>query len=133
MSARTKARKRALDVLFAAEARGLPIGDVLAEYLGRGEPPVPEYAQQLVVGVGEHLRTIDDLIEGYARDWSLKRMPAVDRNVLRLATYEVLHEPDVPGSVVISEAVHLARLLSTDESPGFVNGIMARVVAENRQ
>ncbi len=131
MAARSKARKRALDVLYEADLRGLdPIG-VVAERLAQADPPVPEYAVSLVEGVCAHRAAIDALLARYAEGWTLERMPPVDRNVLRLGAYELLWRRDtVPAAVAISEAVELARVLSTDESPRFVNGLLARLVAE---
>ncbi|SRR5579871_6660255 len=140
--ARSKARKRALDLLFEAELRGVPVLDLLAERAapvpGSGPrvpgsgPPVPGYAAELVRGVAAHSADIDELISRYAEGWTLDRMPAVDRNVLRIGVYELLWEPDVPRGVAISEAVLLAGDLSTDASPAFVNGLLARI-AELRQ
>jgi N utilization substance protein B len=127
MSARSKARKRALDVLFEAELRGLPVLELLAERITLGDPPVPDYAADLVRGVAVHTAQIDELISAHAEDWTLDRMPAVDRNVLRIGVYELLWAPDVPDGVVISEAVLLASDLSTDASPSFVNGLLARI------
>ncbi|MEV4297130.1 transcription antitermination factor NusB [Microbispora rosea] len=126
MSARGKARRRALDVLFEAEARQLSPLNVLAERVERADPPVNEYTSFLVEGVVRHLDRIDELISTYAEGWTLERMPAVDRNVLRGGTYEMLWSEEVPEGVVISEWVHLAAELSTDESPQFVNGLLAR-------
>ncbi|MER6830025.1 transcription antitermination factor NusB [Streptosporangium sp. NPDC000563] len=126
MSARGKARRRALDILFEAEARGQDPLSVLAERLERAEPPVNEYTTTIVEGVCRHRSRIDELITTYSEGWTLDRMPAVDRNLLRGGTYELLWMPDVPEGVVISEWVSLASELSTDESPQFVNGLMAR-------
>ncbi|WP_449064042.1 transcription antitermination factor NusB [Planomonospora algeriensis] len=126
MSARGKARRRALDVLFEAEARGEDPLRVLAERLERADPPVNEYTATIVEGVCRHRSRIDELITTYAEGWTLDRMPAVDRNLLRGGTYELLWMPDVPEGVVISEWVGLASELSTDESPQFVNGLLAR-------
>jgi N utilization substance protein B len=126
--ARSKARKRALDILFEAELRGLPVLDLLAERITLGSPPVPDYAAELVRGVSVHNARIDELISGHAEGWTLDRMPAVDRNVLRIGIYELLWAPDVPDGVAISEAVQLARDLSTDASPAFINGILARLL-----
>ncbi|MEN3538581.1 transcription antitermination factor NusB [Microbispora sp. NPDC004025] len=126
MSARGKARRRALDILFEAEARQVSPLDVLAERVERSDPPVNEYTSFLVEGVVRHLERIDELISTYAEGWTLERMPAVDRNVLRGGTYEMLWSEEVPEGVVISEWVHLAAELSTDESPQFVNGLLAR-------
>jgi transcription antitermination protein NusB len=125
--ARSKARKRALDILFEAELRGTPVLELLAERITLGSPPVPCYAAELVRGVAVHSARIDELISQYAEGWTLDRMPAVDRNVLRIGIYELLWAPDVPDGVAISEAVLLVRDLSTDASPAFVNGLLARV------
>jgi transcription antitermination protein NusB len=126
--ARSKARKRALDVLFEAELRRVPVLELLAERITLGSPPVPEYAAELVRGVASHQEQIDSLIAENAVDWTLDRMPAVDRNVLRLGVYELLWADDVPDGVAISEAVLLARDLSTDASPTFVNGLLSKVL-----
>ena len=129
MSARGKARKRALDILFEAEIRGDPVLDLLAERSESASPPVPEYAAELVRGVQEHRAQIDEMLAGNARGWTLERMPAVDRNILRIGAYELLWADDVPDKVAISEAVELAKELSTDASPSFVNGLLARLLA----
>jgi len=125
--ARSKARKRALDILFEAELRGTPVLDLLAERITLGSPPVPAYAADLVRGVAVHMARIDELISEYAEGWTLDRMPAVDRNVLRIGVYELLWAQDVPDGVAISEAVLLVRDLSTEASPAFVNGLLARI------
>ena len=130
MAARSKARKRALDVLFEADIRGVAAADTLAASVTRAEPPVPYYTRQLVEGVAARQQRIDDVITSYARDWPLERMPPVDRATLRLAVYELLWCDDVPDPVVIDEAVELAKTLSTDDSAGFVNGVLARVLAD---
>jgi len=127
VAARSKARKRALDILFAAELRGLPALELLSERQSLGEQPVPEYAAELVRGVTAHRAQIDTLISENAVDWTLDRMPAVDRNILRLGVYELLWADDVPDGVAISEAVLLAQDLSTDASPAFVNGLLAKI------
>ena len=128
MPARSKARKRALDLLFEAEVRGLPVLDLLAERTAAADPPVSDYAAMLVRGVHEHAAQIDELLAAYSKDWALERMPAVDRNVLRIGAYELLWRDDIPDAVAISEAVALAGDLSTDESPGFVNGLLGRLL-----
>ena len=133
MSARSKARKRALDLIFAAEARGRTPGDFLAEQIEAGEEPTNDYTVTLVTGVADRLQRIDELLATYAEGWSLKRMPAVDRNVLRLAVFEVLWVDDVPDAVAVSEALNLVRDLSTDESPSFVNGILGNVVRDKER
>lgn len=128
MSARSKARKRALDVLFESEQRAVPALDVLAGRLAAADPPVGEYAVELVEGVVAHRERIDELLTTYSRDWPLDRMPAVDRAILRLASYELLWRDDVPDAVAINEAVTLAASLSTDDSPAFVNGLLGRLL-----
>ena len=128
MSARTKARKRALDILFEADQRSLDPVTVLADRLAQAEPPVPEYTVTLVEGVVAHRERIDELLTTYSQGWSLERMPAVDRAVLRMGTFEILYNDDVPDAVAINEAVDLTRQLSTDDSPGFVNGLLARIL-----
>ncbi len=130
MAARTKARKRALDILFECEVRRLPLGETLDERVLAGEPPVNEYTVRLTRGVAEHQARIDELIATYAQGWTLDRMPAVDRNTLRLGVFEILYVDDVPDAVAVSEAMHLVRELSTDESPAFVNGVLGAVVRD---
>ena len=125
--ARSKARKRALDILFEADLRGTPVLDLLTERIALASPPVTDYAAELVRGVTEHATRIDELLSEFAEGWTLDRMPAVDRNLLRIGVYELLWAPDVPDGVAISEAVTLARDLSTDGSPAFVNGLLARI------
>lgn len=129
MAARSKARKRALDVLFEAEVRGEPVLEMLSVRMTEASPPVAPYAAELVRGVQQHRDRIDDLLSSYAEGWTLERMPAVDRNVLRIGTYELLWADDVPDGVAISEAVQLAQDLSTDASPAFVNGLLARLLS----
>ena len=126
--ARSKARKRALDVLFEAELRGLPVLDLLAERITMGSPPVAPYAADLVRGVTVHRARIDELMGEYAEGWTLDRMPAVDRNILRIGTFELLWSQDVPPAVAISEAVALAGQLSTDDSSSFVNGLLGKLL-----
>ena len=129
MSARTKARKRAVDLLFEAEQRGLNARDLLAERLARPvtEAPLNQYTADLVEGVVAHWTDINELLATYSQGWTVERMPSVDRAILRLGAYEVLYAEDVPEGVAISEAVELAKTLSTDESPKFVNGLLARL------
>ena len=128
MPARSKARKRALDVLFEAELRHQPVLDVLAERAADKIPPLPAYAADLVRGVHAHQERIDELIAENSQGWALDRMPAVDRNLLRIGAYELLWADDIPDAVAISEAVQLARDLSTEGSPAFVNGLLARLL-----
>ena len=130
MPARRKARKRALDVLYEADLRDRPPVEVLAGYVERIEKPRPEhldYAVGLVEGVAAHLDRIDELIASYAEGWTLERMPVVDRNLLRIGVFELLWEEDVDAPVAISEAVELAKELSTDDSPRFINGVLGRI------
>jgi len=130
MAARSKARKRALDVLYECEVRGLPLGETLDERVLAGEPPVNEYTVTLVRGIAEHQARIDELISTYSQGWSLERMPAVDRNVLRLGILEILYVDEVPDAVAVSEAMNLVRDLSTDDSPAFVNGVLGAVLRD---
>jgi transcription antitermination protein NusB len=128
MAARSKARKRALDILFESEARDVAASLVLEERVRAGDPPIHEYTAALVRGVAENAPRIDELISSYAQGWSLERMPAVDRNVLRIGVYEILYVEDVPDAVAVSEALNLVRELSTDESPNFVNGVLGNIL-----
>jgi N utilization substance protein B len=128
MSARSKARKRALDLIYASEMRERSPLEALEEQAAAG--PVNDYTVALVHGVDEHRARLDEVIASYAQGWSLARMPAVDRNVLRLATFEVLYVDDVPDAVAVSEALNLVRELSTDESPAFVNGVLGNIVRD---
>lgn len=128
-TARTKARKRALDLLFAAEARGLSAGDLLDQQIREGEVPNNPFTVKLVRGVVAESERIDALISAFAKDWSLARMPAVDRNVLRLGVWELI-DGDVAAEVAISEATALVTELSTDDSPSFVNGVLAAVAKD---
>ena len=128
MSARTKARKRALDVLFAAELRGETATVALDRAIAEGEGPTNDYTVTLVRGVEEHRERIDEVLSTYAEGWTLQRMPAVDRNVLRLGVWELLWTDDIPDAVAISEAMALVTELSTDESPQFVNGVLGAVL-----
>lgn len=130
--ARRKARKRALDVLFEADLRDLPPSQVLLTYLDRIAKPHPEhleYSKTLIDGVAKHLDRIDELIASYAEGWTIDRMPTVDRNLARIAVYELLFEPDVDDPVAITEAVELAKEMSTDDSPRFLNGLLDRIAA----
>ncbi|WP_019180679.1 transcription antitermination factor NusB [Microbacterium yannicii] len=132
MSARTKARKRALDILFQADVRGDEIATILAAEAKRAanEPARQAswlYAREIVDGVIDNRDAIDEQITTFAKDWSLSRMPAVDRAVLRLATWEILYNDEVPAAVAIDEAVELAKEFSTDDSGSFVHGVLARI------
>jgi N utilization substance protein B len=128
VGARSKARKRALDLLFEADQRDLDPTALVAERLPTAHPPISEYAVTVVEGVQRHRERIDELLATYAQGWTLDRMPAVDRVVLRIGAWELLFNDEVPDAVAIDEAVDLARDLSTDESPAFVNGLLARLL-----
>ncbi len=130
MPARRKARKRALDVLYEADIRGNAIPVTLASALGRIEPPAPAhlpYAVSLVEGVAANLDRIDELIGSYAEGWTLDRMPTVDRILARIAVYELLYVDEIDDAVAITEAVELAKQMSTDDSPRFLGGVLSRI------
>ena len=129
MGARSKARKRALDVLYESAQRSADPMATLRERLAPSDPPVPEYASELVEGVVAHRERIDELLTTYAEDWTLERMPPVDLAALRIGAYELLWCEDVPDGVAVSEAVALVSSLSTDESAGFVNGLLGRLMS----
>jgi transcription antitermination protein NusB len=127
---RRKSRRRALDVLYSADLRDEPALKLLADTLARMGTDAPDhmaYAVELVEGVEANATRIDELIASYAEGWTLDRMPVVDRNLLRIAVYEMLHRDDVDDAVAISEAVELAGELSTDDSPRFINGVLGRI------
>ncbi|MBB5118171.1 antitermination protein NusB [Streptomyces eurocidicus] len=131
MAARSKARKRAFQILFEADQRGTTVQTVLADWIRHSrsddrQPPVNEYTMQLVEGYAEHVARIDELIATYAVDWDLDRMPVADRNIVRLGAYELIWEDGTPDAVAIDEAVQLAKEFSTDDSPAFVNGLLGR-------
>ena len=128
MPARSRARKKALDILYAAEMRGEDTVGYLDRAIEAGEGPSNPYAALLVRGVAEHRGRIDELLTEYSQGWALNRMPAVDRNVLRIGIYEMLYADDVPDAVAVTEAMALVRDLSTDESPNFVNGVLGNIV-----
>ena len=128
VGSRREARERALGLLYEAEAKGIDPAAVLAEL---PVPPDP-FAADLVRGVGDHLAGLDEVISRFAVDWTVERMPAVDRALLRMAAYELTERPDIPTAAVISEAVELAKTYSTEESGRFVNGILGSIAAEVR-
>jgi N utilization substance protein B len=130
MAARSKARKRAIDLLFESDLRGVDTVGVLRERVAAADPPVNEYTVTLVDGVTGNRERIDEILAHYSEGWTIERMPALDRAVLRLGIYELLWREEVPPAVVIDEAVELAKTLSTDESPRFVNGVLARVLRD---
>ena len=131
MAARSKARKRALDILFEADSKSVPVGMVLADQIRRreqaGEPAFNDYTVTLVEGVRANAEAIDAAINEASRDWALDRMPMVDRAILRLGAFEIAFSDEVPDGVAISEAVQLATDLSTDESPSFINGVLGAI------
>ena len=130
MPARRKARKRALDVLYEADLRDLPPSQVMESYLQRIAKPHPahlDYTKSLVEGIAENLDRIDELIASYAEGWTIDRMPVVDRNLARIAVYELLYVPEIDDPVAITEAVELAKQMSTDDSPRFLNGMLGRI------
>lgn len=134
MSARTKARKRALDVLFSADVRDISLSEALEAEAKRAvnEPDRANswlYAREIIDGVIDHGVEIDETIETYARGWSLERMPAVDRAIVRIAVWEILYNTEVPAAVAVDEAVEAAKTLSTEESAGFVNGLLATIAS----
>jgi N utilization substance protein B len=136
VGARSKARKRALDVLYGADVRGESINDsLLAEENRQLADPQRasswEYAKQIVEGVAAHGDEIDELIETYSQGWTIERMPAVDRAIIRIGIWELLHNASVPDGVAISEAVESATVLSTEDSAGFVNGLLGRIAQIN--
>ena len=132
MSARSKARKRALDILFQADVRGDDVALTLAAEAKRAaNEPAREaswlYAREIVDGVVDHIDEIDEQITTHSREWKLERMPAIDRSLLRMGAWELLYNDDVPTAVVIDEAVELAKEFSTDDSGAFVHGVLARI------
>jgi N utilization substance protein B len=126
---RRAARRRALEILYEADLKDRPIPTVLAAHLEVEK--LPEFTLELVRGVHRHCPELDALIERYARDWHLKRMPVIDRNLLRMSLFEILHRDDIPTAVAIDEAIELAKELSTDDSARFINGVLARAAQPN--
>jgi N utilization substance protein B len=132
VSARTKARKRALDILFSADVRGDDVAIALAAEAKRAaSEPAREaswlYAREIVDGIIDHRDEVDEQITTHSRDWKLERMPAVDRALLRIGVWEILFNDEIPTAVAIDEAVELAKEFSTDDSGAFVHGVLARV------
>jgi N utilization substance protein B len=129
VSARSKARKRALDLLFEAEQRGVNADTLLTERIAEPatQHSLNDYTVEIVRGVVAKWVQIDELLATYSQGWTVERMPAVDRAILRIGAWEVVFSDAIPDAVAISEAVALARSLSTDDSPGFVNGLLARL------
>ena len=134
MSARTKARKRAVDAVFAADLRKISPLTLLDEVAGltadrQNQDEIFGYARQIVNGVIENHDEIDDMLDTYSQGWAIDRMPNLDRAILRCAVWEILHNEDVPDAVAINEAVEMAKELSTDDSGSFVNGLLSRISA----
>ena len=133
MSARSKARKQTLDILYEADIRGtqpldiLAVRDVTEE--GPDTRPIREYTRELITGVTDNRRKIDELIATYAQGWDLDRVPAVDRNIMRLALFEILWLPSLDDAIAIDEALTLAKELSTDESSAYIHGVLARIAS----
>lgn len=129
MGARTKARKRALELLFEAEQRGVNIGDLLDQRVAAPttQHPLPDYTVTMVRGVVDHWAEIEEVLRTYSHGWAVERMPSVDRAMLRLGAWEIVWNDEVPDAVAIAEAVELVQGMSTDESPTFVNGMLARI------
>jgi N utilization substance protein B len=123
---RRGARKLALDILYQHELTGTPVAEILNRYRSN---PAYEFAEAVVMGVADHLDELDGLISSHAEDWSIDRMPVLDRNLLRMALFEMLHLDDVPSAVAINEAVELAKIYSTEDSSRFINGILGTVAA----
>ena len=131
MSARSKARKQSLDLLYEGDLRGqepaelLALRDVIEE--GPDSRPIREYTKELITGIADNRRKIDELISTYAQGWDMDRLPAVDRNILRLGIYEILWCKDLDDAIAIDEALNLARELSTDDSAGYIHGVLGRI------
>lgn len=133
MSARSKARKQCLDLLYEGDIRSLAPADLLAlrdvEDDGPDARPVREYTKELILGIAEHRRRIDELISTYAQGWDMDRLPAVDRNILRLGIYEILWRKDLDDAVAINEALNLAKELSTEDSATYIHGVLGRIAS----
>jgi N utilization substance protein B len=134
LSARAKARKRAVDAVFAADLRKISPLNLLNEVAElaadrQNQDVIFGYAREIVQGVIDKHEQIDDLLETYSQGWALDRMPNLDRAILRVAVWEILHNPDVPNAVAVNEAVELAKELSTDDSGAFVNGLLSKIAS----
>ena len=129
MSTRSKSRKAALDLLYEADIRGRVAVDLLSSRMSGEEVYIREYTAQLLEGVASARKKIDELITLHAQGWDMDRMPAVDRNILRIAIYELLWSTEIPDKVAISEALELAKTLSTDDSVAYINGVLATIAA----
>ncbi|CAB4867311.1 unannotated protein [freshwater metagenome] len=131
MSARSKARKQSLDLLYESDIRGLQALEILqsrdVQDTGPDARPIREYTKEIISGISDHRRKIDELIATYAKGWDMDRLPAVDRNILRLAIFELLWGHDLNDSIIIDEALTLAKDLSTDDSAGYIHGVLGRI------
>lgn len=127
MSARSKARRRALDILFEAEQRAVSPVEALQGRREKTDTVINEYSVEIIEGVMAYGAQIDEFLSTYSQGWTLDRMPSVDRMILRVGAWELLYNDDVPDTVAVSEAVQLATMLSTDESPAFINGLLGRL------
>ncbi|WP_159699226.1 transcription antitermination factor NusB [Arthrobacter sp. 18067] len=127
MSARGKARSRALEVLFEAEQRSVSAFDAMTARREKTDLIINPYTVEIVEGVVSMQATIDEFLQTYAQGWTLERMPSVDRIILRIGAWELLYNDEVPDGVAVSEAVALAKTMSTDESPAFINGLLGRL------
>ncbi|MFM8206068.1 MAG: transcription antitermination factor NusB [Actinomycetales bacterium] len=128
MSARSKARKAALDLLYESDIRNRPVIDLLNDRLTGLDFLIRDYTRNLILGVAENKAKIDEIILMRAKGWDLDRMPVIDRNILRLGAFELLWSTEIPANVAISEAVELAKTLSTEESASYINGVMAAIL-----
>ena len=128
---RRKARRRAVEVLYEAEVRGISVEEVIDRRRAQPEPPINAFTENLARSVDERRKRIDELLDAYAIGWTAERMPVVDRNILRMGVYELLWDEEIPDGVAIAEAVGVAKELSTDESPNFISGLLSRLL-ENK-
>lgn len=133
MSARSKARKQSLDLLYEADIRKVDVLQLMTERDLQGDGPdarpIREFTRDLISGVNQHKRKIDELITTYAQGWDMDRLPAVDRNILRLAIFEIVWSSELPDAVAIDEALTLAKELSTEESSGYIHGVLGRIAS----
>jgi N utilization substance protein B len=126
-SSRSKARRRALDLLFEAEQRSVPVADVVQRRRTSTDQVINAYSLTIIDGVVARQGAIDEFLQSYSQGWPLERMPNVDRIILRIGAWELLYNDDVPDGVAVSESVELAKMLSTDDSPQFINGLLGRL------
>ncbi|MEW6188671.1 MAG: transcription antitermination factor NusB [Actinomycetota bacterium] len=130
MLERRKARRMALEVLYQREITGSSLREIIKNRALAGEKPLSEFSLRIIEGVAKHQKHMDEMIEGYADNWALERMPPVDRNIIRMGIYEMIYESDIPFSVSINEAVELAKAYGTEDSSKFVNGILGRIALD---